>query len=339
MKRLFPILQSGMPRTLSITGATLVLSFFNYMGLTVVGYGAVSLGIISLLPFVLMAFISIPKIQPRRWLTLGEKGTKTDWTLYFNTLFWNLNFWDNASTLAGEVDKPQSTFPKALFSAGILTCLGYLIPLLAATGSLSVNQSVWDDGYLAEAGYLIAGNWLKIWIEVGSVLSSIGLFEAQLSSSSYQLLGMADLGTLPRFFGWRARYFNTPWIGILVCTIFTIGVSYLNFTDIVSSANFLYSFGMILEFASFLWLRKKYPTMNRPYKVPLGIPALTIMCLIPTGFIIYVCCIATKMVYLISGSLILLGVVLYWLMTVIKSKGWMEFTKKNDDTEVEQEAK
>ncbi|KAF9603831.1 hypothetical protein IFM89_038014 [Coptis chinensis] len=253
-------------------------------------------------------------------LTLGEKGRKTDWTLYFNTLFWNLNFWDNASTLAGEVDKPQSTFPKALFSAGIITCLGYLIPLLAATGSFSVNQSLWDDGYLAEAGNLIAGNWLKIWIEVGLVLSSIGLFEAQLSCSSYQLLDMADLGTLPRFFGWRARYFNTPWVGILVCTIFTIGVSYLNFTDIVSSANFLYSFGMILEFASFLWLRKKYPTMNRPYKVPLGIPALTIVCLIPTGFIIYVCCIATRMVYLISGSLILLGVVLYWLMTVIKSK-------------------
>ncbi|KAF9597413.1 hypothetical protein IFM89_018608 [Coptis chinensis] len=68
MKRLFPILKSAMPRTLSIMGSTL----------------------------------------PRRWLTLGKKGKKTDWTLYFITLFWNLNFWDNASTLAGEVDKPQS---------------------------------------------------------------------------------------------------------------------------------------------------------------------------------------------------------------------------------------
>ncbi|KAF9609276.1 hypothetical protein IFM89_014470 [Coptis chinensis] len=54
--------------------------------------------------------------------TLGEKGKKIDWTLYFITLFWNLNFWDNASILAGEVDKPQSTFPKALFLARIITC-------------------------------------------------------------------------------------------------------------------------------------------------------------------------------------------------------------------------
>lgn len=47
-------------------------------------------------------FFSIPKIHPRRWTEFGSKVANDNWKLYFTTLFWNLNFWDNASTLAGE---------------------------------------------------------------------------------------------------------------------------------------------------------------------------------------------------------------------------------------------
>ncbi|KAH1067930.1 hypothetical protein J1N35_032917 [Gossypium stocksii] len=83
----------------------------------------VLLGVISPSPFIIMSFIAIPKIQPHRWLSLGQKCVKRDWNLFFNTLFWNLNFWDNISTLAGEVDKPQKTFSRALLVAVVFTCL------------------------------------------------------------------------------------------------------------------------------------------------------------------------------------------------------------------------
>ena len=33
------------------------------------------------------------------------------------------------------------------------------------------------------------------------MLAAIGPFEAQLSSTAFQLLGMADIGSLPQFFG------------------------------------------------------------------------------------------------------------------------------------------
>ncbi|KAF2314536.1 hypothetical protein GH714_027402 [Hevea brasiliensis] len=269
-----PVLDSGWPRKIAILISTLILSFVNYTGLTIVGYVAV---------------------------VLGQKGVKKDWTLFFNTLFWNLNFWDSVSTLAGEVDKPQKTFPVALFVAVIFTCVSYLIPLFAVTGAVSVNQNEWESGFHATAAEIIAGKWLKYWIEVGAVLSAVGLFEAQLSSCVYQLLGMADLGFLPTFFAKRSKWFNTPWVGILLSTLITIGVSYMNFTDIISSANFLYSLGMLLEFASFIWLRKKLPELKRPYKIPMRLPGLVIMCLIPSGFLVLIMVIATKIVYLVSG--------------------------------------
>ncbi|KAF5471327.1 hypothetical protein F2P56_011770 [Juglans regia] len=325
MKQLIPALESDLPRYLSILGSTLGLSFLNYTGLTIVGYAAVALAVVSLLPFILMTLIALPKIRPHRWISLGQKGVKKDWNLFFNTLFWNLNFWDNVSTLAGEVDKPQKTYPKALFVAVIFTCLAYLFPLLAVTGSLSVNQSEWESGFMAIAAEMIAGKWLKIFLEVGAVLSAIGLYEAQLSSSAFQLLGMADIGSLPKFFGLRSKWFNTPWVGILLSTLISLGVSYMDFTDIISSANFLYSLSMLLEFASFIWLRRKLPMLKRPYRVPLRLPGLVLMCLIPSGFLIVIMAIATKTVYLVSGIMTVAGIGWFYLMKLCKSKKLFQF--------------
>ncbi|KAL2507969.1 putative polyamine transporter [Forsythia ovata] len=337
LKLVFPIFSSGVPRNLAILFSTILLSFLNYTGLAIVGYTAVCLGIVSLSPFIVLCFASIPKIHPKRWVSLGQEGVKRDWKLFFNTLFWNLNFWDNASTLAGEVDQPQKTFPRALFSAGILTCLSYLIPLLAATGATPLDQVKWVDGYFADLAAMIAGKWLKYWIEIGAVLSVIGLYEAQLSSCAYQILGMANIGVMPKFFGSRAKWFNTPWVGILLSTMIVLAVSYMNFTDIIASVNFLYSLGMLLEFASFLWLRRKMPKIKRPYKVPLPLPALIIMCLVPSGFLVYVMAVANKIVYLVSVLLTVLGIVWYFLMKLCRSKKWFEFENSVDKDENEDE--
>lgn len=46
-----------------------------------------------------------------------------------NTLFWNLNYWDTASTLAGEVDEVKTTYPKALAVAMVAVVLSYFLPL------------------------------------------------------------------------------------------------------------------------------------------------------------------------------------------------------------------
>ncbi|KAK1429070.1 hypothetical protein QVD17_11269 [Tagetes erecta] len=214
--------------------------------------------------------------------------------------------------MAGEVENPKKTFPMALLYAVILTCLAHIIPLMAVTGAVSVDQSEWESGFMAVAAQMISGKWLKIWIEIGAVLSGIGLFEAELSSCAYQVLGMSDLGIIPKFFGARSKWFDTPWVGILISTLITLTVSRMDFTNIVASANFIYSLGMLLEFASFVWLRRKFPALKRPYKVPLGIPGLVVMCLIPSAFLVLIMVIATKIVFLVSGLMTLGAVLWQW---------------------------
>ncbi|RZC87871.1 hypothetical protein C5167_029782 [Papaver somniferum] len=331
--------------TLVICGITVLLSFVNYLGLAIVGWFAVALAVVALMPFVIMFCIAIPKIKWRRILSLGKNVHKirmNDWPTFFNSLFWNLNFWDNASTLAGEVENPQKIFPKALFSAGIITCLGYLIPLIAIIGALPLDQDAWEVGYLATAGGTIGGPWLKYWIKIGSVLSSVGLFEAQLSSSSFQTEGMANLGFIPALFAKRAKWFNTPWAGILLSSLISFGLSFLDFNNIIAAANILYGLGMLLEFSAFIRLRYKYPDLARPYKVPGGIPCLCIMCLIPAGFVAYVMTtmVITKLVvFYITAGLTVFAVGNYFVMNLCKSKGYIQFiTKDNDKQAVEKES-
>ncbi|KAL0436739.1 UNVERIFIED_CONTAM: putative polyamine transporter [Sesamum radiatum] len=142
---------------------------------------------------------------------------------------------------------------------------------------------------------------------------------------------MADLGLLPKFFALRLKRFNTPWVGILFSTLIAIGVSYMSYTDIVASANFLYGLGMLLEFSAFLWLRWKSPQMNRPYRVPLKLPALIVMCLVPSAFLVFIMAIASKMVYLVSGLMTVGGIGWFFLMKLCKSKGLLRFKSNLED--------
>ena len=172
---------------------------------------------------------------------------------------------------------------------------------------------------------MIAGDLLKYWIEVGAVLSSIGLYSATLSSAAFQLLGMADLGLLPRVFALRAPIFNTPWVSIVVTSLITLGMSFFSFNNIVTAVNFLYSLGMLLEFATFVWLRIKRPEMSRPYRVPMRLPGIVVLCLVPSGFLVFVMAIAGWKVYAISAMFTAAGLGVYYLMKFCKVRGFLKF--------------
>ena len=205
LKHSFPIFNGLAARIPALLGITFSLTYLNYRGLHIVGFSAVSLAVFSLCPFIVMSILSIPRIRPGQWLVVDFK--KVNWRGYFNSMFWNLNYWDKASTLAGEVEDPSRTFPKALLGAVVLVVSSYIIPLLAGTGALRSASSEWRDGYFAEVGMLIGGFWLKWWIQAAAAMSNMGLFEAEMSSDAFQLLGMSEIGMLPAIFASRSVFF------------------------------------------------------------------------------------------------------------------------------------
>ncbi|KAL9370639.1 hypothetical protein Peur_035779 [Populus x canadensis] len=97
----------------------------------------------------------------------------------------------------------NTTLPKALFYALILDVSAYFFPLLICTGAVPLDQEMWSDGYFSDIAKILGGAWLRSWIQGASALSNTGMFVAEMSSDSFQLLGMAERGMLPEIIGKR----------------------------------------------------------------------------------------------------------------------------------------
>ncbi|KAK1304064.1 putative polyamine transporter [Acorus calamus] len=327
LKSGIPALAGGLPRTAAVLALTVALTYMNYRGLTIVGWVAVLLGAVSLLPFIVMGLVAIPKLRPGRWLAVNLQDV--DWSLYLNTLFWNLNYWDSISTLTGEVDNPKKTLPKALFYALILVVLGYFFPLLIGTGAIHVDRELWADGYFSDIAKIIGGVWLSWWVQGAAAMSNMGMFVAEMSSDSFQLLGMAERGMLPEFFSRRSRH-GTPLVGILFSASGVILLSWLSFQEIVAAENFLYCFGMLIEFVAFVRLRMKYPAASRPYKIPLGTVGSILMLIPPTVLIVVVLALSSFKVMLVSLGAILVGLILQPCLKFVDERRWLKFSVSGD---------
>ncbi|XP_042417086.1 probable polyamine transporter At1g31830 [Zingiber officinale] len=323
LKSAIPRLAAGPPRGLAALALTVLLTYMNYRGLTVVGGMAVFLGAFSVLPFLVMGVVAVPKLKPKRWV--GVDFHNVDWNLYLNTLFWNLNYWDSISTLAGEVSNPAKTLPRSLFYAVILVVSAYLFPLFVGTGALPVDRDEWADGYFSDVALAVGGLWLSWWVRAAAAVSNMGMFVAEMSSDSYQLLGMAERGMLPEAFARRSRH-GTPLLGILFSASGVVLLSWLSFQEIVAAENFLYCFGMLMEFAAFVRLRMKHPTAARPYKIPLGTVGCVLMLVPPTVLILVVLALSSLNVALVSGGAVALGLVLRPGLQWAERRRWLKFS-------------
>ncbi|KAH7405608.1 hypothetical protein KP509_15G077700 [Ceratopteris richardii] len=321
LKAVVPAVAEGPVRVVSILAITAALTYLNYRGLSIVGWLAVAVGVFSLLPFGVMAILAVPRLDFARWLVIDLE--KVDWTTYLNTLFWNLNYWDSVSTLAGEVQSPHISLPKALLYAVLLVICSYLVPLLAGLGATELVRDDWSDGHFANIAVALGGAWLGWWMEASAAVSNMGMFVAEMSSDSFQLLGMAEQGMLPRFFARRSVH-GTPTLAIFASATGVLLLSSLTFKEIIAAENYLYCFGMIAEFAAFLWLRLRRGDIPRPYKLPLGLIGSTIMCIPPTILIVSVMVLATFKVAILSCIAVLFGFGLYPCLGLMK-KNFVSF--------------
>ncbi|KAG5540443.1 hypothetical protein RHGRI_020599 [Rhododendron griersonianum] len=222
------------------------------------------------------------------------------------------------------MDNPKKTLPKALFYALIVVVSGYLFPLLIGTGAIDSDKWCFSD-----VAKLVGGVWLRGWVQVAAAMSLVGMFVAEMSGDSFQLLGMAERGMLPAFFAKRSRY-GTPLVGILFSASGVILLSWLSFKEIVAAENFLYCLGIIFEFISFIRLRIKYPAASRPFKIPVGTVGSILLCIPPTILIGAVLALSSLKVAVISLVAVVIGLVMQPCLKHVEKKKWLKFSENSD---------
>lgn len=183
---------------------------------------------------------------------------------------WNYMGWDNASTIALEVERPQRTYPRAMIAAVILVAFSYILPVLAVrlTG---VQASAFETGSWADLAGLMAGKWLRVALVLGGMMSGFGMFNALVMSYSRLPLAMAQDGMLPRVFTKLHPKTRAPWVAILVCAAGWALCLGLGFERLVTLDIVLYGASLALEFITLVALRIREPKLKREFRVPGGL--------------------------------------------------------------------
>ncbi len=197
---------------------------------------------------------------------------------------WNYMGWDNASTIAGEVERPQRTYPLAMICAVLLVTLTYVVPV-AALARTGIDPSGWTTGAWVNVGETLGGPWLATAITIGGAVCGIGMFNALVLSYSRLPAALADDGFLPAFIGHRDPKSGAPIYAVVVCCIAYTACLGLGFARLVEIDVLLYGLSLLLEFATLVALRVREPELGRPFRVPgglvgsvlLGIPPMALL--------------------------------------------------------------
>ncbi|HWX91845.1 MAG TPA: APC family permease [Terriglobales bacterium] len=333
MTRMFPWFQEGHRGVFVGLAVVVTCVVLNIAGVKVVSTTSLWLFFALSAPFILIVGLTPFKIGVLANAVTKPTTSTVDIIGGLLIAMWNYMGWDNASTIAAEVERPQRTYPRAMLVAVAIVSLTYIVPV-AAMWMTGLAPSAWETGSWAEIAGLVGGPLLRIALVAGGMISAFGMFNALVMSYSRLPLAMAQDGMLPRVFGKLHPQTRAPWVAIMVLAMGWACCLGLGFERLVTIDILLYGASLSLEFVALIYLRVREPELARPFRVPggmFGAIAIGITPMLMLGFSI----VRSQHEEVLGVSsfafgilLIGAGIVAYALMHAVKPEGWAPSAEK-----------
>jgi len=333
LTRMFPWFQQGHRGWMVGLAVVIVCAILNMAGVKAVSTTSLWLFFALSAPFVAIVVLAPFKLGALANAVTKPTTSTVDILGGLLICMWNYMGWDNASTIATEVERPQRTYPRAMLAAVGIVALSYVLPF-AAMWTTGLAPTAWETGSWADIAGLLGGPLLRIGVVVGGMISAFGMFNALVMSYSRLPLAMAQDGMLPSIFGKLQRRSRAPWVAILACAMGWALCLGLGFARLVTLDILLYGLSLMLEFAALAVLRFREPDLPRPFRVPgglFGAIAVAIPPMLLLGFSIVRS--EQEQVWNMSSfafALILIaaGVVAYLVNHALKPAGWAPVEQK-----------
>lgn len=209
---------------------------------------------------------------------------------------------------AGEVKDPVKNIPRAIFiSMGLVTLLYTAVVLVI----LFAGLTEYTEASMGAAAQKFLGSIGGSVIIGGAIFSMVSASNASIMAGSRVVLSMSQLGHLPQELGLVNKRTKTPIVSVLL-----IGGTILIFTlilpleDLSYFANTVLLIALILVNLALIIHRRKYPNIERPFKVPL-VPLLPILGILANMYLLYQILSHPIPFFLAIGALIL-GVIAFF---------------------------
>jgi amino acid transporter len=255
-------------------------ALWNLRGAKAVGDSSVVLMVVLLAPFVVMIGFALWRWHGHGSGALLQPIPARDLATAASVTVWNYMGWDNASTVAQEVENPQRNYPRAMLSAAGLVALTYILPLLAV-GLAGLAPGAFTTGAWTDAARSLAGPALVAAIVLGGMINGVGMFNPLMMSYTRVPFAVArDAASDATSAGRRpnaiARLLSretangVPWVSVLFCAgIWALALNF-SFERLISIDLVLYGASLMLEFVALAVLRRKEPALHRPFRIPGG---------------------------------------------------------------------
>jgi len=267
LARLVPAAGEG--RMPIAVGAAMIFACaaWNARGARAVGGAALVMTAVLLAPFVTMSGLAL--VRPAADATAAPGGDGGSLLAGILVAMWNTMGWDNASTVAGEVERPQRNYPLAMIGAVLLVTAGYVVPVYAVSRT-GIDPSAWTTGGWVDVAARIAGEPLATGVVVGGVVCGAGMFNVLVLSYSRLPVVLAEDGYLPAALARRYGDQRVPIPAIAACALAYASCLGLGFQRLVEIDVLLYGISLLLEFVALVALRVREPDLPRPFRIPGG---------------------------------------------------------------------
>lgn len=254
--------RSGLAIKLSVV---LISTLWNLRGAYAVGAGSVRMWFFALSPYLGLVAFAFWRGLHMPHAHMGAP-THSDYSAALLAAMWNYMGWDNATTIAGEVEDPQRDYPRVMVLAALMVMCTYLIPI-GAVAWAGIPAERFSTGAWADAGQLLGGPLLALFIVLAGSLDSLGTFNALTMSYTRLPYAMACDGLLPSALAKQNRY-GVPWVSLLLCAVGWSLAFKLNFEHLLTLDLTLWGLSLLLEFIALIILRRREPNLLRPFRIP-----------------------------------------------------------------------
>ncbi len=247
------------------------VTWVNILGIQMVGKAATIFELFMFIPVIAMVVLGLAKWHHDPFVPLVPplQPFSKAFGVGLALAIWGYAGYEQLSSVAGDVENPQRTYPRALGLVIPLSIATYFLPVLAGLAALG-NWQQWSDGYFPTAALLIGGPWLGHLMTIAAMSSTVALLNSTMLTATPIPFTLAEDGYLPPFLARRHSRYGTPWIAILISAAIYASLALHSLGELISIYGWLRGATTVMTVLSSWGLRRKQPDLPRAFRIPGG---------------------------------------------------------------------